>query len=113
MHVGASGATSVQSLEGSEMVLGMGPLEMATALTTSGLDHLQLAVERVYLCRDIEDTSVHFVVAGDLGGQPPVVRAASQLHGLMVGGRLPRDGVDEPHWEWLSGGITDVGGGGV
>ena len=56
--------------------------------------------------------SVHFVVVGNLGGQPPIIRAAGQLNGLMVGRRLPGDGVDEPHWEWLGGGILNIGGGG-
>ena len=85
MCVSTSGATSVQSLEGSETVLGTGSFEAATALTTGGLDHLQLAVKRMYLGRDVEDTSVRFVVTGDLGGQPPVIRAMGQLNGLMVG----------------------------
>ena len=52
------------------------------------------------------------MVVGDLGGQPPVVRATGQFNGLMVGRQLPGDGVDEPHWEWLGGGILDIGGGG-
>ena len=35
------------------------------------------------------------------------------MHGLVIRSRLAADGVNEPRWEWLGGGITDVGGGGV
>jgi hypothetical protein len=80
-----SGAASVQSLKGSETVLGAGPFEATMALTTSGLDHLQLAVEHVYLYCNVEDTSICFVVAGDLGSQPPVIHATGQLNGLVIG----------------------------
>ena len=62
---------------------------------------------------DIENASVRFVVAGDFGCQPPVVGAAGQVHGLVIGRRLPTDGVDEPHWKWLGGGVADVGRGSV
>ena len=72
-------------MEGPEAVLGVCSLEAATALTTGCLDDLQLAIERVYLGRDVEDSRVRVVVAGDLGGQPPIVGALSQLHGLMIG----------------------------
>ena len=76
---------SIEGLKGLETVLGTSSLEMAATLTTSGLDYLELAVERVYLHRDVEDTSICLVVAGNLGGQPPVIRAASQLNGLVIG----------------------------
>ena len=66
--------------------MGTGPLETAVALMTSGLDHLQLAIEHVYLCRDVKDMGVRLMVASDLGGQTPIVCAASQLDGPVVGG---------------------------
>ena len=85
MCVSASGMTSVQSLEGSEAMLGMGPFEMAVALTTGSFGHLELAVECVDLGHDIEDLHVRLVIACQLGNQPPVVRAVSQLDGLVIG----------------------------
>jgi hypothetical protein len=87
MRVSAGGATSVQGLKGPKTMLGARPLEAATTLTAGCLDDLELAVERVYLGRDIEDSRVRVVplVASELGDQSPVVRAASQLCGLMVG----------------------------
>ena len=84
-RISAGGAASVQSLKGSEMMLGTSPFETTTTLATSGLDHLQLTVEHVYLRRNVEDMGVRFVVAGNLGGQSPVVCAVSQLNGLVVG----------------------------
>ena len=63
--VSASGAASVQSLEGSEAVRGASSLKAATTLTTGRLDDLQLAIERVYLGRDVEDTSVGLMVPRD------------------------------------------------
>ena len=66
-------------------MLGPGPFEAAAALTSFRLDELQLAVEGVNLARDIEDASVRFVIAGNLGRQPPIVGATGQIHGLMVG----------------------------
>ena len=95
--VRVSGATSVKSLKGSEPLLSMSPLEAATALTGGSLDDLQLAVKHMDLCRNVEDMSVGLVIAGDLGCQASVVRASCHLHGLVVGRRLPRDDVDEPH----------------
>ena len=85
MCVSVGRATSVESLKGSEVVLGVSPFEAATTLTTSGLDHLEFAVECVYLRRDVENTSVGLVVAGDLSGQSPVVCAAGQFDGLVIG----------------------------
>ena len=113
MRVSAGGATGVKSLQGSEAVLGTGPLETRTALTSLCLDKLQLAVERMDLGRDIENASVGFMVAGDLCRQTPIVGAAGQIHGLVIGGGLAPDGVDEPHWKWLGGGVAYVGGGSV
>ena len=113
MRIGASGASSVKSLQGSEAMLGAGSLEAATALASLCLDELQLAVKGMNLGRDVEDACVRLVIASDLCCQTPVVRAAGQIHGLVVGRRLPTDGIDEPHWKWLSGGIADVGGGSV
>lgn len=112
MCISAGGVASVQSLKGSETMLGASPLKTTMALATSGLDHLQLAIKCVYLCRDVEDTSVHFMVVSNFGGQSPVVCALGQLNGLMIGRRLPGDGVNEPYWEWLSGGALDIGRGG-
>ena len=112
MRISAGGAASIQSLEGSEAMLGASSLKAAAALMTSGFDHLQLAVKCVYLSRNVEDTSVCLVVVGDLSCQSPIVRATGQLGGLMVGRCLPGDGVDEPHREWLSGGALNVRGGG-
>ena len=94
-------------------MLGAGSLEARATLTSLCLGELQLAVERMDLGRDVEDTSVGFVVASDLRRQAPIIGAACQIHGLVVGRRLPTDGVDEPHWKWLGGGVADVGGGGV
>ena len=113
MRVSASGTTSVKSLQGSEAVLGAGSLEARATLTSLCLGELQLAVERVVLGRDVEDASVGLVVASDLHCQAPIVGAAGQIHGLMVGGRFASDGVDEPHWKWLGGGVADIGGGSV
>ena len=113
MRVSASGATSVEGLQSPEALLGAGSLEARATLTSLRLDELQLAVERVDLGRDIEDAGVSLVVAGDLRGQPPVIGAAGQFNGLVVRRRLAADGVDEPHWKRLSGGVADVGGGGV
>ena len=62
---------------------------------------------------DVEDAGVGLVVSCDLRRQTPIVRAAGQVHGLVVGGRLAADSVDEPHWEWLGGGIANIRGGGV
>ena len=113
MCVGAGGATSVKSLQGSEAMLGAGSLEARAALTSFRLDELQLAVERVDLGRDVEDASVSLVITGDLCRQSPVVGAVGQIHGLMIGGGLTPDGVDEPHWKWLGGGVAYIGGGSV
>ena len=113
MCVSASGAASIKGLQSPETLLGASSLEAASALTSLCLDDLQLAVEGVDLGRDVEDTSVRLVIASDLGCQAPVVSAAGQIPGLVVGRRLPTDSVDEPHWEWLSGGVADVGGGSV
>ena len=66
--------------------MGVSPLKAAAALMTGGFDHLQLAVERVYLGHDVEDTSVRLVITGDFSSQPPIVRAAGQFDGLVVGG---------------------------
>ena len=113
MRVSAGGATSVKSLQGSEAVLGVGSLEARATLTSLCLDELQLAVERVDFGRDVEDTGVGLMVASDFRCQAPIVGAAGQLHSLVVGGRLAADGINEPHWKWLGGGITDIGGGSV
>ena len=112
MHVSAGGSTSVQSLQGSETVLRASPLETAAAMMSVGLGDLQLAIERVDFACDIEDVGVGLVVTSDFRRQSPVVGAASQVHCLVIGRRLARDGVDKPHGEWLGRGITDVGGGG-
>ena len=65
------------------------------------------------LGRDVEDTGVGLMVTSDFRGQTPVVGAAGQVHGLMIRRRLAADGVDEPHWKWLGGGVADVGGSGI
>ena len=113
MCVSTGGAASIKSLQGPETVLGPGSFEAAAALTSFRLDELQLAVEGVNLSRDVEDTSVRLVIAGNLGRQPPIVGASCQIHGLVVGRRFPADSVDKPHWEWLGGGVADIGGCGV
>ena len=113
MRVSASGTARVKGLQGPETMLGAGSLETRTALTSLSFDELKLAVERVDFGRDIEDAGVGLMVAGDLCGQPPVIGAAGQFNGLMVRRRLATDGVDEPHWKRLSGGVADIGGGGV
>ena len=94
-------------------MLGASSLEAATTLASLRLDELQLAIERMDLGGDIEDAGVRLVVSSDLGCEAPIVRAAGQVHGLVIRGGLASDGVDEPHGKWLGGGITDVGGGGV
>ena len=101
-----------EGLKSPEAVLGTSPLKAAVALTTGCLDNLQLAVEYVYLGHNIEDSRIQFMVVGKLSDQPPVVCAVGQLDGLVIGRRLLRDGVDEPHWEWFGGSVADVGGGG-
>ena len=63
--------------------------------------------------RDVENARVGLVIAGDLRCQTPIVGAAGQLHGLVIGGRLATDSVDEPHRKGLGGGVADIGGGGV
>ena len=93
--------------------MGSSPLEAAATLASLCLDELQLAIERMDLCRDIEDTGVRLVVSSDLGRETPIIRATGQIHGLVIRGGLASDGVDEPHWEWFGWGITDVGGGGI
>ena len=113
MRVSTSGTASIKGLQGPETMLGTGSLEARATLTSLRLDELQLAVERVDLGRDIENASVGLVVAGDLCCQAPVVGAAGQIHGLVVGRRFAADGIDEPHREWLGGGVADVRGGGV
>ena len=113
MRVSASGATGVKSLQGSEAMLGASSLETRVTLTSLCLGELQLAVECVDLGRDVEDTGVGLMVTSDLCCQAPIVGAAGQIHGLMVGRRLATDGIDEPHWKRLGGGVADVGGGGI
>ena len=63
--------------------------------------------------RDVEDARVCLVVTSNFRRQSPVVSAAGQFHGLMIRRRLAADGVDEPHWKWLGGGVVDIRGGGV
>ena len=94
-------------------MLGPSSLEARATLTSLCLDELQLAIERMDFCRDIEDASVRFMIAGDLGREAPVVCAASQIRGLMIRGGLASDGVDEPHGEGLGWGVADVRGGSV
>ena len=89
MCIGVSGMMGVEGLESSKVVLGLSSLKMAATLVTSHLDDLQLAVECVYLGRNIEYACIQLVVAGELGDQPPVIHAIGQIHGLMVGRRLP------------------------
>ena len=113
MYVGTRGATSIQRLEGSEALLSMGPLEATVTLARARLDDLQFAVEGMDLGGDVEDPGVRFMVAGNFRHQTPVIGAMGQFRGLMIGGRLASDGVDEPHGEWLCGGVADVGGGSV
>ena len=93
--------------------MSVGPLEATATLACAHLDDLQFAVEGVDLGGDVEDSGVGVVIAGDLRRQTPVIGAAGQLCGLMIGGRLASDGVDEPHGEWLCRGVADVGGGGI
>ena len=85
MRVSASGAASVESLQGSEAVLGAGSFETGATLTSLRLDELQLAVKRVDLRGDVEDASVGLVVTSNLCRQAPIVGATGQIHGLMVG----------------------------
>ena len=85
MCVSTGGATSVESLQGSETVLSTGPLKTAATLTSLHLDELQLAVEGMNLGRDIEDACVRLVIAGHLCCQSPIIGAACQVHGLVVG----------------------------
>ena len=97
MHVGMSRAASVESLEGSKTMLGTSSLEAATALTTGRLGDLQLAVEHMYLCCDIEYSRIGLVVLGKFGNQPPVIHVAGQINGLVVQRRLSRDGIHACH----------------
>ena len=93
--------------------MGASSLETGATLTSLCLGELQLAVERVNFCRNVEDAGVGLVVTSDLCRQSPIVGTMGQVHGLMVGRRLAADSVDEPHRKWLSGGVMDIGGGGV
>ena len=77
------------------------------------LGELQLTIEHVNLGRDIEDTGIGLMITSDLCRQAPIVGAASQIHGLVVGRRFATDGVDEPHWKRLGRGVADIGGSGV
>ena len=95
--------TSVKGLEGPEVVLSTGPLKMTATLAAGCLSNLQLAIECMHLCHDIEDVCVGLVVAGEFRNQPPIVRAVGQVNGLMVGSRFPRYSVNEPYGEWLGG----------
>ena len=54
-------------------------------MTGVGFGDLQLAIECVDLARDVEDPSVGLVVTSDFRRQSPVVGAASQFHGLVIG----------------------------
>ena len=112
MHIGISGTAGVEGLKALETMVSAGSLKMAVALMTGCLDNLQLTVERVYFGHDVEHPSIWLVVMGEFGDQPPVVCALCQIHGLVVGRCLPRGGIDEPHGEWLSGGIVIVWEGG-
>ena len=85
MRVSASGAMSVKGLQGPKTMLGAGSLEARATLTSLRLDELQLAVERVDFGRDVEDTSIGLVVAGDLCCQAPIIGATGQIHGLVIG----------------------------
>ena len=85
MRVSVSGATSVEGLKGPEAMLSASPLKAASALMTSRFDDVQLTVKCMYLSRDIEDTGVGLMVVSELGGQSPVIGAAGQVHGLVVG----------------------------
>ena len=76
-------------MKGSEAMRGTSPFEAAVALMAGRLDDLQLTIEHVYLGHDVEDTGVGLVVLCELGGQPPVVGASGQFHGLVVGRRFP------------------------
>ena len=58
MHISMGRVTSVKGLKSLEVVLGTSPLKAAAALTTGHLDDLQLAVEYVYLGRNVEDSRV-------------------------------------------------------
>ena len=113
MRVSASGAVSVKGLQGPETMLGAGSLEARTTLTSLRLGELQLAIECMDFCRDVEDASIRFMIAGNLGRETPIVGATSQVHGLVIRGGFAPDGVDEPHGEWLGGGVANVRGGGV
>ena len=113
MCIGTSGAARVEGLEGPEAVLGASSLETAAALTSLRLDELHLAVECMNLGCDVEDAGVGLVIVSDLCRQAPVIGAAGQVHGLMIGRRLAADGIDEPHWKRLGGGVADIGGGGI
>ena len=94
-------------------MLGAGSFEASTTLMSLCLDELQLAVECVNFGRDIEDAGVGLMIPGDLCRQTPIVGAAGQVHGLVIGSRFAADGVDEPHRKWLGGGVADIGGGSV
>ena len=89
MRVGTSGAAIVECLKASEMVMNMGSLKVAMALTTGHLDDLQLAVECMYLRHDVEYLGVRLVVVGELYNQPPVICPVCQRHGLVIRGCLP------------------------
>jgi hypothetical protein len=88
-RISTGGAASVEGLKGPETMLGASPLETATTLTTGRFNDLHLAVEGVDLRSDVEDAGIGLVVASELSCQAPIVRASGQVHGLVIGRRLP------------------------
>ena len=91
---------------------GSSSLETTAALMSARLDDLKFAVECVDLGRDVENAGVSLVIVSDLSCQPPIVGAAGQVQGLVIGRRLPGNGIDKPHGEWLGGRVANVRGGG-
>ena len=98
----------VERLKPSKIVMGAGSLKTSSALTASCLDDLQLTIECMHLGGDVEYPSIQLMVAGEFGNQSPVVCAACQVHGLVIGRCLPRNGINEPHGKWLCGGVAIV-----
>ena len=85
MGIGTGGVAVVEGLESPKMVLSASPLKATVTLMAGCLDNLQLAIKCVYLGHDVKHLRVRLVVAGKLGDQPPVVCAAGQFNGLVVG----------------------------
>ena len=99
----AGGTMRVETLKFCEAVMGFGSFHVCLTLVTHHLDDAELGIECVHLGCNVEYVGVCLMVPSHLCHQSPVIDASCSLHGLMVGHRLLRYGVDEPHGEGFGG----------